>query len=68
MPIRGLKLFKIRGGVHPNANKDATHDKPITDLPIPELLRIPLLQHIGSPAEPVVKVESPKRNFCALWS
>jgi len=55
MPIRGLKLFKIRGGVHPNANKDATHDKPITDLPIPELLRIPLLQHIGSPAEPVVK-------------
>ena len=52
---RGFKLFKIRGGVHPDANKHATYDKSITELPIPELLRIPLLQHIGSPAEPIVK-------------
>ena len=49
MPIRGLKLFKIRGGVHPNANKDATHDKSITDLPIPELLRIHCFNILAAP-------------------
>ncbi len=54
--MRGLKLFKIRGGVHPNANKQATHDRNIAKLPVPGLLRIPLLQHIGSPAQPVVKL------------
>lgn len=48
---------KIRGGVHPEAHKQSTADKPIvTDFPLPERLYLPLQQHLGQPAEPVVKV------------
>jgi electron transport complex protein RnfC len=47
-----LKTFKI-GGVHPPGNK-LSAGKPIEDLPLPASVFIPLSQHIGSPAEPVV--------------
>ncbi len=49
------RLFRIRGGVHPNENKQATAGSCIVDMPLPELLYIPLQQHIGAPAEPVVQ-------------
>lgn len=55
MRSAGIKLFRIRGGVHPKANKQATSSKSIETLPLPELLRIPLQQHIGAPAEPAVR-------------
>jgi electron transport complex protein RnfC len=55
MKSSAFKLFRIRGGVHPNSRKEATCGRPIEELPMPELLRIPLQQHIGAPAEPVVK-------------
>ncbi len=55
MKAAGIKLFRIRGGVHPRANKQATRNKSIEVLPLPELLRIPLQQHIGAPAKPVVR-------------
>ena len=55
MKASGIKLFRIRGGIHPKANKQATCNKPIEILPLPELLRIPLQQHIGAPAEPAVR-------------
>lgn len=55
MKSSAFKLFRIRGGVHPDGNKQATCDRPIETLPMPELLRIPLQQHIGAPAEPAVK-------------
>jgi Na+-translocating ferredoxin:NAD+ oxidoreductase subunit C len=47
-----LKTFPI-GGVHPPENK-LTADIPIEYLPVPENVIIPVSQHIGSPANPVV--------------
>jgi len=47
-----LKTFPI-GGVHPPENK-LTADIPIEYLPLPEIVIIPVSQHIGSPANPVV--------------
>lgn len=57
--LRGLatQVPKIKGGVHPEGRKAPTADKPITlDFPLPAKLYIPLQQHVGQPAEPVVQV------------
>jgi electron transport complex protein RnfC len=51
-----MRFFKFRGGVHPDAHKLATAIRPIERLPLPEVLYIPLQQHIGAPAEPEVCV------------
>jgi len=48
-----LKTFKI-GGIHPPENKMAAKS-PIEVLEIPKRVSIPLGQHIGAPAVPVVK-------------
>lgn len=48
-----LKTFKI-GGVHPPENKLSAGEK-IKALPVPEQVTIPLGQHIGAPATPVVQ-------------
>ena len=53
--ITDTRLFKIRGGVHPEDRKSLSADRPITELPMPPLLHIPLQQHIGAPAQPLVK-------------
>lgn len=50
-----FKLFRIRGGVHPDDRKQLSAGQSIDDLPIPPLLHIPLQQHIGAPAEPLVQ-------------
>ena len=55
MGLAGIKLFKIRGGVHPFENKQATAGNKITPVPLANRLYIPLQQHIGAPAEPIVK-------------
>lgn len=49
------KLFKIRGGIHPQGRKQLSANQAIENLPIPPLLHIPLQQHIGAPAEPLVR-------------
>ncbi|MEL0583984.1 MAG: electron transport complex subunit RsxC [Candidatus Thiodiazotropha sp. (ex. Lucinoma kazani)] len=49
-----FKLFKIRGGVHPEDRKQLSANQMIEALPLPPLLHIPLQQHIGAPAEPLV--------------
>ena len=49
------KLFKIRGGIHPDDRKSLNSELPIEELPMPDLLHIPLQQHIGAPAEPLVR-------------
>jgi electron transport complex protein RnfC len=51
-----MKLFDLRGGVHPEGRKDLSADTPVRVLPLPKLLYVPLQQHIGAPATPVVKV------------
>ncbi len=48
-----LKTFKI-GGVHPAENK-LSAQKAIENLALPKTVFIPVGQHIGSPAEPVVQ-------------
>lgn len=47
-----LKTFK-KGGVHPPENK-LSAGKPIEVLPLPTSVFIPVAQHIGAPATPVV--------------
>ena len=46
------QLFTIRGGVHPETRKFLTADLSIETMPIPSIIRVPLQQHIGAPAEP----------------
>ncbi|MBN2166929.1 MAG: electron transport complex subunit RsxC [Marinilabiliaceae bacterium] len=48
-----LKTFSL-GGIHPDENK-LSADAPIEVLPVPETVAIPISQHIGAPAEPIVK-------------
>jgi electron transport complex protein RnfC len=42
-------------GIHPPEYKDLTAEKKIEFMPPPEKVAIPLHQHFGSPAEPLVK-------------
>lgn len=51
-----MKLFGFRGGVHPESNKFTTREKGIKTLPLPDKLYLPVQQHIGAPASPVVKI------------
>jgi electron transport complex protein RnfC len=56
-----MKLFEnffsgLRGGVHPEGKKDLSAECPIRSVPLPNKLYIPLQQHIGAPAAPVVNV------------
>jgi len=44
-----------RGGVHPEPSKQATAWRPIERLPAPHEVRLPLLQHLGEPATPIVQ-------------
>jgi electron transport complex protein RnfC len=49
-------VFKTfpKGGIHPPENK-LTADKPIVVLPVPPQVTVPVSQHIGAPAVPVVE-------------
>jgi len=47
--------FHFRGGVHPPEHKHPTDHKPIEIMPLPERIVVPLQQHIGAAAEPVVE-------------
>jgi electron transport complex protein RnfC len=51
-----MKLFDLRGGVHPEGRKDMSAERRIRLVPLPKKLFVPLQQHIGAPATPVVKV------------
>ncbi|MBW8370265.1 MAG: electron transport complex subunit RsxC [Thiobacillus sp.] len=50
------ELFKFKGGVHPPEHKAESNTRPIHAAPLPKKLVIPLRQHIGSPAKPMVNV------------
>lgn len=50
------RIWDIPGGVHPPQNKDQSNGTAIAPAPIPPELIIPLAQHIGAPAKPVVSV------------
>ncbi len=50
-----MKTFK-RGGVHPKEYKELSENKAIESLAVPELLYIPVSQHLGAPARVTVNV------------
>ena len=54
-----MQLFDLRsadrGTIHPGPRKEATSGRPIEDLPPPAEVLLPLVQHLGDPAVPVVK-------------
>ncbi len=47
--------FSFFGGVHPKEGKWYTCDKEIQEFPEPDVLVIPMSQHIGAPCKPLVK-------------
>ncbi|MDP8265353.1 MAG: electron transport complex subunit RsxC [Candidatus Aceula meridiana] len=49
-----LKTFP-KGGVHPADNK-LSANRPIEELPLPQTVAIPVSQHLGAPAKPIVAV------------
>ncbi len=51
-----MKLFTFRGGVHPPENKLQTENLKTEIFKGSKMLYVPLLQHIGAPLEPKVKV------------
>ena len=50
------KIFETHGGIHPPQNKQQSLGRGIRDAGIPPELVIPLSQHIGAPAEPIVEI------------
>ncbi|MFQ6108358.1 MAG: electron transport complex subunit RsxC [Candidatus Aminicenantales bacterium] len=50
-----MKAKTFPHGIHPPEKKELTAHKPLEHMPPPEKITIPLLQHFGSPAEPLVK-------------
>ena len=47
--------FSFFGGIHPKENKHYAEDKAVQVFPEPDLLVIPMQQHIGAPCQPLVK-------------
>ena len=47
--------FSFFGGVHPKENKHYARDMAIQEFPEPDVLVIPMSQHIGAPCQPLVK-------------
>ncbi|MBO8130664.1 MAG: electron transport complex subunit RsxC [Candidatus Marinimicrobia bacterium] len=50
-----MKLLTFRKGVHPKEFKELTEHKKIERFPTPREVFIPLFQHVGSPAKPIVE-------------
>lgn len=50
-----MKTRTFPHGVHPPEHKNLTEDKALQPMPPPEKVMIPLLQHFGKPAEPLVQ-------------
>ncbi len=48
-----MKTFPI-GGIHPSDNKQWSKDKAIERLELPDQVAVPMIQHIGAPAVPIV--------------
>lgn len=49
------KLHRFHGGLRLHRHKEESLSQPVQTAPIPDELVLPVLQHIGDPAEPVVK-------------
>ena len=49
-----MRTFPI-GGIHPHDNKEWSKDKAIEILELPDEVKLPMVQHIGAPATPIVQ-------------
>ena len=49
-------LGKLHGGLRLPGNKKESTEKPIYDIPIPRQLVLPIVQHVGEPAQPIVGI------------
>lgn len=52
----GRRLYVFNGGVHPEEHKSVSTSRPIQSLPLLPRYVVPLRQHIGNPAAPLVQV------------
>ena len=50
------KLYSFNGGVHPDGHKAESNSTPIRPMPLLPRYIVPLRQHIGTPARPLVAV------------
>ncbi len=50
-----MGLLTFKQGIHPSYNKNKTKNKEIVDAERPEVVYIPLQQHIGAPLRPLVE-------------
>ena len=50
-----MAKITFKGGVHPYEGKELSKDKPISEYLPKEEVAIPVSQHIGAPAKPIVK-------------
>lgn len=50
------QLWDFAGGIHPSENKHQSTNRPVRKAALPELLILPLQQHIGEPAEVAVSI------------
>ncbi len=51
-----VRIWDIPGGIHPEEHKQESTQHGLERMPLPKQLILPLLQHIGARAEPVVAV------------
>ena len=51
-----MKLLTFKGGIHPPYRKEYTSGKPLEIANQPKVVYIPMQQHIGAPAKPIVQV------------
>lgn len=51
-----VRVHGFHGGIHPPENKKQSTGAPISLAPVPTRIVLPLQQHIGLPADPVVNV------------
>ena len=50
-----VMAFSFFGGIHPKENKFYAEEQKIMEFPEPDLVVIPMSQHIGAPCRPLVK-------------
>ena len=54
--VRESRFAGYYGGVHPSENKEMAEHTPLERFPEPDTVVIPLSQHSGAPAKPIVEV------------
>jgi electron transport complex protein RnfC len=58
--------YKFYGGVHPSPQKNLTSDASLKRVFVPKRVVLPLSQHTGSPAEPIVKAGDQVKAFSEI--